>query len=65
VSADPLRESAHRVLIEAHLAEGNLAEGRRAYDRYRAIARRELGVEPGRELASLIRAGAPALRTGT
>jgi DNA-binding SARP family transcriptional activator len=65
VSADPLRESAHRVLIEAHLAEGNLAEGRRAYDRYRAIARRELGVEPGRELASLIRAGAPALRIGT
>jgi DNA-binding SARP family transcriptional activator len=65
VSADPLRESAHRVLIEAHLAEGNLAEGRRAYDRYRAIAWRELGVEPGRELASLIRAGAPVLRTGT
>jgi DNA-binding SARP family transcriptional activator len=65
VSADPLRESAHRVLIEAHLAEGNLAEGRRAYDRYRAIARRELGVEPGRELTSLIRVGAAALCTGT
>ena len=57
VSADPLRESAHRVLIEAHLAEGNLAEGRRAYDRYRAIATRELGVEPGRELTSLARVG--------
>jgi DNA-binding SARP family transcriptional activator len=57
VSADPLRESANRVLIEAHLAEGNLAEGIRAYERYRALVRRELGVEPGRELTILVRAG--------
>src|SRR5579864_6783510 len=55
VGADPLRESANRVLIEAHLAEGNLVEGRRAYKRYRDLARRELGVEPGKELASLVR----------
>jgi DNA-binding SARP family transcriptional activator len=57
VSADPLRESANRVLIEAHLAEGNLIEARRAYERYRASVHRELGVEPGEELASLLRAG--------
>lgn len=57
VSADPLRESANRVLIEAHLAEGNLIEGRRAYERYRAIIRRELGVEPGRDLACLVEVG--------
>jgi DNA-binding SARP family transcriptional activator len=57
VSADPLRESANRVLIEAHLAEGNLIEGRRAYERYRDIVRRELGVEPGRDLASLVEVG--------
>jgi DNA-binding SARP family transcriptional activator len=55
VSADPLRESANKVLIEAHIAEGNLIEGRRAYQRYRDTVRRELGVEPGRELASLVR----------
>lgn len=55
VSADPLRESANKTLIEAHLAEGNLVEGRRAYQRYRDTLRRELGVEPGRELASLVR----------
>lgn len=54
VSADPLRESATRALIEAHLAEGNLADGRRAYDRYRAIVCRELGVEPGTELGRLV-----------
>ena len=57
VSADPLRESANRVLIEAHLAEGNLIEARRAYERYRNSVRRELGVEPGEQLASLARAG--------
>lgn len=57
VSADPLRESANRVLIEAHLAEGNLIEARRTYDRYRDSVRRELGVEPGEQLAGLVRAG--------
>jgi DNA-binding SARP family transcriptional activator len=55
VSADPLRESANKVLIEAHLAEGNLVEGRRAYQRYRDTVRRELGVEPDKELANLVR----------
>ena len=57
VSADPLRESANRVLIEAHLAEGNLVEARRAYQRYRDTIGRELGVEPGEQLASLVRTG--------
>lgn len=55
VHADPLRESANSVLVKAHLAEGNLIEGRRAYERYRDIVRRELGVEPGRELTDMVR----------
>ncbi|MFK0252429.1 BTAD domain-containing putative transcriptional regulator [Streptomyces sp. NPDC090445] len=55
VSAEPLRESAQRALIQAHLAEGNLVEAMRAYDTYRNLVRRELGVEPGRELSGLIR----------
>jgi DNA-binding SARP family transcriptional activator len=54
VSADPVRESANRVLIEAHLAEGNLIEASRAYQRYRDIVRRELGVGPSKQLTSLI-----------
>lgn len=53
VGVDPLRESASRALIEAHLAEGNLIEGRRTYERYRDTVRRELGIEPGRQLAEL------------
>jgi DNA-binding SARP family transcriptional activator len=69
VSVDPLRESANRVLIEAHMAEGNLVEGRRAYQRYRSIVRRELAVEPSSELASLVglelRNGSVDRRTGS
>jgi hypothetical protein len=34
VGVEPLRESARRVLIEAHLAEGNFAEARRVYAAY-------------------------------
>lgn len=56
VGVDPLRESASRILIEAHLAEGNLVEGRRTYERYRDTARRELGVEPSQQLIELARA---------
>jgi DNA-binding SARP family transcriptional activator len=44
VNAEPLRESAQRELLECHLAEGNLSEGRRGYDSYRALLRREVGV---------------------
>lgn len=51
VGAEPLRESAQRALIEAHLAEGNWVEGRRAYLAYRALLGRELGVVPSADLA--------------
>src|SRR4051794_3543144 len=54
-AADPLRETAQRVLIEAHLAEGNWSEGRRQFEAYRALLWAELGVEPDPELAELVR----------
>jgi DNA-binding SARP family transcriptional activator len=50
VSAEPLRESAQRALIEAHLAEGNWVEGRRSFEAYRNLLRRELGAEPPADL---------------
>jgi DNA-binding SARP family transcriptional activator len=50
VSAEPLRESAQRVLIEAHLAEGNWIEGRRSFEAYRDLLCRELGAEPAPDL---------------
>jgi DNA-binding SARP family transcriptional activator len=54
VSAEPLRESAQRTLIEAHLAEGNWVEGRRTFEAYRAILDRELGTQPAPELAAMV-----------
>ena len=55
VTAEPLRESAQRVLIQAHLAEGNWVEGRRTFEAYRDVLDRELGVQPDPELAALLR----------
>jgi DNA-binding SARP family transcriptional activator len=52
--AEPLRESAHRTLIEAHLAEDNLAEAQRILRAYRALLDRGLGVSPPRELVCLV-----------
>jgi len=54
VSAEPLRESAQRVLIGAHIAEGNLAEANRSFLFYRDLVRRELGVEPSGDLSALL-----------
>jgi len=56
VLADPLRESAQRVLIEAYLAEGNWAEARLRYESYRDLLGRELGVRPSASLAALVSA---------
>ena len=55
VSADPLRESAQRTLIEAHLADGNWSEGHRGFLAYRDVLRRELDAEPSADLISLLR----------
>jgi DNA-binding SARP family transcriptional activator len=54
VAVEPLRESAQRTLVAAHLAEGNQVEGRRCFDAYRAILRRDLGAEPAPELTALV-----------
>jgi len=55
VTAEPLRESAQRMLIQAHLAEGNWIEGRRTFEAYRDVLHRELGIEPNPELAAMVR----------
>ncbi|MCW2539538.1 MAG: transcriptional regulator, family [Frankiales bacterium] len=46
VSAEPLRESAHRRVISVHLAEHNPSEALRQYHRACAVLRRELGLDP-------------------
>lgn len=54
IAVDPLRESGQRLLVEAHLAEGNVGEALRCYQRYRALARHELQVDPSAELTALL-----------
>jgi len=54
VAGKPLRESSHRTLIEAYLAEGNVAEAIRQFASYRHTLYEELGVEPSPAMASLI-----------
>lgn len=59
VESEPLRESAHRVLIRAYLAEGNLHEAVRQFARCRQLLMQELNVEPAFSIRSLMEAGAP------
>jgi DNA-binding SARP family transcriptional activator len=51
---DPLRESAQRTLIEAHLEMGNRVDALRAYTTFAANSQREFGVGPSSHLEVLI-----------
>lgn len=55
IEMEPLRESAHRVLIRAHIAEGNYSEAIRHYDNYVQLIRSELGISPSPMLLDSIR----------
>jgi DNA-binding SARP family transcriptional activator len=59
VRGEPFRESAHRALVRAHLAEGNYHEALRQYRLCRDLLQRELGVFPSPLMESLITAAAP------
>ncbi len=54
VRADPLRESAHRVVIKAHLAEGNRQEAIRQFRVYERLVQLELGIEPSPTVLALV-----------
>jgi DNA-binding SARP family transcriptional activator len=61
VAAEPLRESAQRVLVQAHLSEGNVAEALCTYRRFSARLADVLGVSVSPLMANLI---APYLHDG-
>lgn len=63
VRREPLRESARRVLLEAHVAEGNTVEARRCLSLYGRLLRQELGIAPSAGLVMLV-AGSPASTIG-
>ena len=52
VAAEPLRESAHRILIDAHVDAGNRSEAIRQFERCRDLLASELGLHPGEALAA-------------
>jgi DNA-binding SARP family transcriptional activator len=54
VAAEPLRESAHRALMRAHLAGGNPSEAIRQYRILETLLRRELGLRPSLEMRRLV-----------
>jgi DNA-binding SARP family transcriptional activator len=54
VRGEPLRESARRTLIRAHLAEGNVVEAVRQYSAYRQLLTDELGILPSVQLQELV-----------
>ena len=56
IRSEPLRETAHRVLMKAHLSEGNYAEALRQYRVYRQLLWDELGLQPSPLIESLAHA---------
>jgi DNA-binding SARP family transcriptional activator len=54
VQAEPLRESAHRLLMRVHVAEGNPADALLVFDRFRTLLRDEMGIAPTDRMADLV-----------
>jgi DNA-binding SARP family transcriptional activator len=61
VWAEPLRESANRMLVRVYAAEGNPSEAVRQYQRYRQLLHRELRTPPMAQMEELIQALTPRL----
>jgi len=53
--AEPFRESARRLQVRVHLAEGNLAEALHAFATYRDLLVTEIGLEPSSAMFDLVR----------
>lgn len=53
VAVEPLRESAHRAVMLAHLAQGNRGEALRQYELCRRLLGEQLGLDPTPETAAL------------
>lgn len=54
VATEPYRETAHRLVIQVHLSEGNNAEAIRAYRGYRSLVAAELGLVPSALMEDLV-----------
>ena len=54
VEAEPLRDSAQRLLVRAYLREGNVAAALRAYASYCDLMEAELGIAPSESMRLLV-----------
>ncbi|TDB74540.1 BTAD domain-containing putative transcriptional regulator [Micromonospora sp. KC721] len=54
MSAEPLRETPHRLVVRIHLAEGNAFEAVHAFYVYRDLLLRELRLEPSTAMTALL-----------
>jgi DNA-binding SARP family transcriptional activator len=54
IALEPIRETAHRIVISVHLAEGNTASALKHYQHYRGLLQRELGVLPSAQMDQLV-----------
>jgi DNA-binding SARP family transcriptional activator len=54
VAGEPLRESAHRMVVRVHLEEGNVGEAVRQYRLCRRLLKERLGVEPSERMRQLL-----------
>ena len=65
VAVEPLRESAQRALVSAHLAEGNVSEALRQYRAYEQLLEANLGIRPSPLMQALVKdLGAELTRAG-
>ncbi|HEY6747242.1 MAG TPA: BTAD domain-containing putative transcriptional regulator [Mycobacteriales bacterium] len=55
VAIEPYRESAHRTLIRAYIAEGNCASALAQYQRCQRVLMRDLGVQPTAQIRALVK----------
>ena len=55
VAQEPLRESAHRIVVRIFLADGNAFDAIRQYRLYATLARRHLGLAPSDLMERLVR----------
>jgi DNA-binding SARP family transcriptional activator len=51
---EPVRETAHRLIVEIHIAEGNAGCALKHFQRYRRLLQRELDARPSTKMTQLI-----------
>jgi DNA-binding SARP family transcriptional activator len=56
IALDPLRESAHRLVIRAYIAEGNTAAAVQVLDGFRSLLRSRVGIDPSPQMQMLAEA---------